>query len=106
MTKYKQYYQDMMDKHAEVFSAFKVVHDRFALDPETWAEKFHTQGREVLDIIRDYERRLCAGMERGKNATYSFALAEKFKAEIKKYLPKFELIGVRSKKHDVSDPTS
>ena len=47
-----------------------------------------------MDIVRDYENKLCGRMENTMNATYSANLAEKFRGEIKRYLPKLDMIGV------------
>ena len=47
-----------------------------------------------MEIIHEYEDRLCGHMENTKNATYSASLAEKFRGEIKRYLPKLDMIGV------------
>jgi len=96
MTKYKQYFQEMMDGNEELFSQFKVIHDGYQIDRKQWSARFHAAGQPVVEIMRDWERRLCSGMERGKNAAYSARLAEKFWSEIKNYLPLIEKVGVRS----------
>ena len=96
MTKYKQYFQQMMDENQELFSAFQTIHDGYKQDRKTWSQKFHGQGKEVVEIIRDWEQRLCAGMERGNNAVYSSKLSEKFWGEIKQLYSHIELVGVKS----------
>lgn len=96
MTKYKQYFNDMVEQHQAMFESFKVVHDGYKQDPKTWSTRFHEEGREVVAVIREWERRLCSGMERGKNSVYSAKLAEKFWAEVKGYLSHIEKVGVRS----------
>jgi hypothetical protein len=96
MVKYKQYVQQMMTEHQAKFDAFKVVHDGYLADRKQWSQRFHAEGQELLDIIRDWDRRLCAGMERGKFANYSNKLSEKFWAEVKKYLSHIDLVGVKS----------
>lgn len=96
MTKYKQYVQEMMEQNAQLFAEFKTVHDGYQQDRKQWSARFHAQGQSVVEVIRDWERRLCSGMERGKNAAYSARLAEKFWTEIKNYLPLIERVGVKS----------
>ena len=96
MTKYRQYYIQMLDENQAVFVAFQEVHDGYQQDRKAWSQRFHTEGQVVVDIIRDWERRLCSGMERGQNSVYSARLAEKFWSEIKKQLPMIERVGVRS----------
>lgn len=94
--KYKQYAQEMMDQHEELFAEFQVIHDGYKQDRKKWSQQFHTKGKEVVDIIREWEQRLCSGMERGNNAVYSMKLAEKFWDEIKKRFSHIELVGVKS----------
>jgi len=96
MTKYRQYFREMVDQHAEVFAAFKVIHDGYESDRKAWSQQFHAEGQSIVDLIREYERRLCSGMERGKNGMFSARVAEKFWAEVKTYLPSIERVGVRS----------
>lgn len=95
--KYKHYHQLMMDRHKELFEKFSPIHTGFAVDPETWADQFHTVGRDVLDVIRDWERRLCHGTEKGQYAHYSAKLSEKFWAEVKKTLPLIDQVGITKK---------
>lgn len=96
MTKYRQYFQQMLDQHQAEFAAFKIVHDGYQTDRKQWSQRFHAEGQPIVDLIRDYERRLCSGMEKGKNALFSARVAEKFWAEVKTYLPLIERVGVRS----------
>jgi len=96
MTKYKQYVQEMIEQNQAAFSAFKIVHDGYQSDRKQWSARFHAEGKPIVEIIRDWERRLCSGMEKGKNAVYSTKLSEKFWGEIKEYLPLIERVGVKS----------
>lgn len=95
--KYKKYYALMMDKNKALFEEFKPIHDGFAQNATKWADEFHTKGRDVVDVIRDWERRLCAGTERGQYASYSVKLSERFWAEVKKELPLIEKVGLIEK---------
>jgi hypothetical protein len=94
-TKYLQMFNEMVEKHEKEFDAFQEIHNKYMKDPKTWQDKFNDEGMKILDIIRVYENRLCGHMENTKNATYSANLAEKFRSEIKKYLPKLDMIGVK-----------
>lgn len=96
MTKYKQYYQEMMDQHQTEFNAFQAVHDGYKTDRKKWSQQFHSDGKRLIDIIREWEERLCSGMERGQNAVYSSKVSEKFWDEIKKRFSHIELVGVKS----------
>lgn len=94
--KYKQFIDQMYQQNVQLFESFQVVHDGYKADRKQWSQEFHTQGKVVLEVMRDWERRLCAGMERGKNSVYSSKLAEKYWAEIKKRFSHIELVGVKS----------
>jgi hypothetical protein len=94
--KYKQYYQEMVSNHQDLFDHFKTIHDGYKADRKIWSSQFHSVGGQVVEIIREWERRLCAGMERGNNAVFSSKLSEKFWTEIKKSFSHIELVGVKS----------
>lgn len=98
--KYQQFYNLMMEQQGELFAAFKPVHDTFAADRtnQEAAEAFHTQGQKVVDIVRDWDRRLCAGMGRGAFSQYTQKLSETFWDRVRKDFPLIDLVGVRSKK--------
>ncbi len=101
LPKFKKMYQLMREQNAELFDRFETVHHQFATDQSN-AEQFHTIGRDVTDCIRDWERRLCAGMERGANGQYSSKVAEKFWSEAKKEFSHIELVGVKKTTHKVA----
>ena len=93
--KFKQVYNEMIANNKTAFSSFQLIHDGYLKDRKMWSEQFHTQGKEILEIIHHFESILCAGTERTKPA-YSARLAERFKIEIKKKLPLLDLIGTKS----------
>lgn len=93
--KFKQYYQLMSDQNQELFANFQKIHDGYLVDPARWEDDFHTEGRRVLDIARDWERRLCHGMERGRYANYSATLAEKFWGLVRERWGLIDEVGVR-----------
>jgi hypothetical protein len=96
MTKYKKYIQEMYDSAPELFTNFQPVHDGYKVDRKKWSKQFHEQGQPVVDLMREWENRLCSGMERGKNAAYSARLADKFWDEVKQRFSHIQLVGVRS----------
>lgn len=96
MTKFKEYYNRMLEAHEAEFAAFRTIHDNYQMDRPTYAEAFHGEGMKLMAIIKDWERRLCNQMEKGANSQYSAKLAEKFMAEIKKDYPLIQRVGVRS----------
>ena len=96
MTKYKQFFRDMSDQHETLFLEFDKIHAGYLEDRKAWSGKFHTTGQHVVDIMRVYEQRLCAGMERSKNGVYSMKLADKWWDEIKNRYSHIEMVGVKS----------
>lgn len=93
-TKYKEIFEEMVSKYEKEFDAFQEIHDKYEENPKEWQTKFNEEGAKIMEIVREYEDKLCGHMENTKNSTYSAGLAEKFRGEIKRYLPKLDMIGV------------
>lgn len=92
--KYLETFNEMVSKYEKEFDAFQETHNLYMTDPQKWQTKFNEEGAKIMEIIRGYEDKLCGHMENTVNATYSANLSEKFRGEIKKYLPKLDMIGV------------
>lgn len=88
----------MLQQNQKDFADFLVLHTAFVAGDPKATESFHTKGRDIVDTIRFWERKLCAGMEKGINSQYSVKLAEKFWNEVKKTFTHIDLVGVRTKK--------
>ncbi len=95
MTKYKQYFQEMREANQETFEQFRKIHDLFAADRAKYQDDFNLQGQKIMEIIQEWEKRLCSRMEGSKNSVYSANLSEKFRSEVRNEFPKIDLIGVR-----------
>lgn len=93
--KYLDTFNEMVTKYEKEFDAFQELHDKYEEDPQRWQDEFNSEGAKIMEIVREYENRLCGHMENTQNATYSANLAEKFRNEIKRYLPKLDMIGVK-----------
>ena len=91
--KYKRYYQQMKSENEQLFAKFKTVHDLFEQDRSQHQTQFNLLGQELMEIVRDWERRLCAGMSKSFNH-YSHTLSEKFKNELRADFPLIDLVGV------------
>ena len=61
-------------------------------------ETLNIEGSRVMEMIKDYEDKLCRQSEVGGFGSYTTNLAEKFNEEIKKYFPKIDHIGLVVKK--------
>lgn len=93
--KYLEIFNEMVTKHEKEFDTFQELHDKYEADPRKWQDEYNSEGTKIMEIVREYENRLCGHMENTNNATYSANLAEKFRNEIKRYLPKLDMIGVK-----------
>lgn len=96
--KYQIYYQKMIDEHRALFDNFAKIHQQFEQDQSQHAAAFHQLGQQVLDVVRDYDRRLCAAMGRGIYSVYADKLSQKFWDLVRKDFSKIDLIGVKIKK--------
>lgn len=97
--KFKVYYQKMIDEHRDLFDRFAPLNEAFAKNPEpVSAAEFHRLGQEVLDVVRDYDRRLCAAMGRGVYSVYSEKLSQKFWDLVRQDFSQIDMVGVKIKK--------
>jgi len=93
--KYKQYFTQMQEQNQELFDDFLRIHKLFEVDEKKHGEEFHQIGQKVVDVMRDWDRRLCSAMGRGAFSKYSEQLSEKFWGEAKKIFPLIYSVGVR-----------
>lgn len=95
MSEYKKMIDRMVSENKELFENFKDIHDNYTLKPSEWQKIFNEYGNEVVEIVRDYERKLCANMSTGKYGSYSANLSQKFWDEVRKVFPKIDFVGVK-----------
>jgi len=96
--KYKEYFNQMFSENKELFLHFKLLCDDFGRDRATFKDQFDKEGKVVLEIIKEWESRLCGHMEKGDNAVFSSNLADKFWEEVRAYYPFIDLVGVKVRK--------
>ncbi len=94
MVKFKQVFQEMLSQNKKVFDDFKIIHDKYVSDPQTYQKQFNEEGEKILDIIRRYENRLCSHSQNTGYSKFTSSLADKFQQEVKNYLPKINSIGL------------
>jgi hypothetical protein len=94
MKQYQETYQLMIDQNQEVFDKFFKIHDLYVLDPKNNQTEFNAIGRQIQDIVRDYERKLCKSTESGQYSKFSTKLSEKFWDLVRKDFPKIDFVGV------------
>jgi hypothetical protein len=95
MQKYQAIFMRMADENKELFDNFSSVHEAFILNPDANKARFNEVGREVLDVIRDYERILCGKTESGQYGKFSSNLSQKFWDEVRKVYRKIDFVGVK-----------
>lgn len=94
MTKYQQYYQQMWEANKEKLTQFLDIHDKFKTDRKRFSKEFNDKGKEVREIMEEWDQRLCRQMEKGTNGVFSSKVSEKFWNEVKKDYPLIEFVGV------------
>lgn len=94
MTKYQEYYNKMISENSSTFDKFKEMHQNYTLDQNKWQNKFNEEGKRIVEIIRDYENRLCSNTERGMYNKFSGGLSEKFWGVIRSEFPLIDNIGL------------
>jgi hypothetical protein len=93
MVKFKEYFEKMCAENKQIFDEFQFIHDLYKANKKANQVVFNEQGVIVRKIIEDWDHRLCSRMERGKNATYSARLSEKFWDEVRKRFPLIDFVG-------------
>lgn len=94
MTKYREAVEVMLTENQELFDEFRAIHDAYVVNPSANQAKYNSIGATIIDVVRDYERKLCAKMGGGVYSKFSTNLSEKFMEEIKQIFPKIMFIGV------------
>lgn len=95
MTKYQKIFSEMIENNQSLFSDFQQIHDKYAKDSKAHQDQFNAEGKKVMDVIRDYENRLCGTQERGGYGMYSSNLSEKFWEVIRKQYPLIDFVGAK-----------
>jgi len=83
----------MLEENKDLFENFTNVHNAYMLNPQLNQERFNQIGKEVVDVIREYERKLCGNMNSGAYGAFSQNLSQKFWDEIRKIFKKIDFVG-------------
>ena len=92
--KYRQLFLEMIENHRDLFLDFKDVHDKFMSDDNLKGE-LNEKGAKVVEIIRDYERKLTSQQDKGQYSKFSSGLSDKFWDQIRGFLPHIDFVGVK-----------
>lgn len=96
MQKFEIIFTQMLDENQDLFDTFAMIHEAYVLNPQVNQDKFNNIGKEVIEIIRSYERILCGKTESGQYGKFSGNLSERFWMEVRKKFPKIDFVGVTS----------
>lgn len=94
MSKYKEYFNKMMEENRQLFDDFGQIHLKYMQEPKTYQKEFNSIGEQVLEVVRKYENMLCGKTESGSYAKYSANLADKFHEIIKINFPRIDSVGI------------
>jgi len=96
VTKYKEYFERMLEENKEAFDDFKILHANYGMDEEGLQDKFNKEGEKILKIVNEWENKLCSQSEKAGYANYTGNLAEKFQTELKMSFPLIDHVGIIS----------
>ena len=95
MTKYQKYFQEMLEENSELFAEFKLLHDKYAINPEEFQSELNNKGEKILEIIRTYEKNLCLKSTSSQYGKFASNLSEKFWDAVRGHFSKIDFIGVQ-----------
>lgn len=84
----------MVTQNQKLFADFKVSHDQY-VGGEINQQEYNRVGLRIVDIIRDWDRRLCSAMGKGAFSKYSEQLSEKFWSEVRKDYSHIDKVGLK-----------
>ncbi|CAN5191591.1 hypothetical protein BH09PAT1_BH09PAT1_6780 [soil metagenome] len=96
MAKYNQVFKEMIEYNKDLFDSFRLLHQKYSLDPSSYQSEFNTEGEKVLRVIRRYENILCGKSESGKFGKFSSTLSDKFWQQVREFLPLIDKVGLAS----------
>ena len=98
MTKYREYYNRMVEENKDAFDKFTRAHFEYSTNEDKYQETFNREGEGILKIIHEWEDKLCKQSEKAGFGKYSGNLAEKFQEEVRSHFPLVDHIGIVVKK--------
>ncbi len=84
----------MVTQNQKLFADFKVSHDQYVAG-EIDQQEYNRVGLRIVDIIRDWDRRLCSAMGKGAFSKYSEQLSDKFWSEVRKDYSHIDKVGLK-----------
>ncbi len=99
--KYQDYFDQMIEENSELFEKFEAIHEQYKLNKQVNQDKFNDIGKEVREVIREWERKLCGAMERTRYSKYSQKVSEKFWKLIRDKFDQIDMVGVKIEQVEV-----
>lgn len=94
MTKYKEYFNRMVEENKEAFDKFTQKHFEYSTDEDKYQDEFNKAGEEIMKVIHEWEDRLCKTSEKAGYSNYTGNLAEKFQEEVRRHFPLIDHVGI------------
>lgn len=85
----------MLEDHRDQLLDFKQIHDKFVEDPDAYKKEFNEKGVIVVEMVREYEKKLTAQQSKGQYSKFSANLSDKFWDQIRTFLPQIDFVGVK-----------
>jgi|SRR3989344_4874534 len=105
MTKYKEYFMKMISENKEIFDSFAKLHLDYSLNQDGLQEKYNVEGEKIMEIVHEYEDRLCKNTENGIYNKFSGGLSEKFQGLVRAHFPLIDHVGLIIEKSEMNDST-
>ena len=80
-TKYQEYFNLMIKNNKEAFLAFNKLYSKYTKDQDSLQDVYNVEGKKIMEIIHEWENKLCARTEKAGFGNYSTNLSEKFRIE-------------------------
>lgn len=93
--KYLQVFQQMLKDNEKLLSEFKLLHDKYESDPNTYQDQYNKEGEAITELIQRYENMLTSHTENSGYGKYAANLSDKFHSAVKSLFPKIDFIGIK-----------
>jgi hypothetical protein len=88
----------MLEENKKEFDEFKKLHADYGMDEDKYQDEFNKMGARILEIVNEWENKLCAHSEKAGYANYTGGLSQKFRDELRLAFPLIDHVGIISKK--------
>lgn len=93
--KYKKFYKLMREKEEKLFLEFEDAHRSYKENSKKNQLEFNRVGEKVVEVIRDWDRRLCSTMGKTMYGQYSQQVSEKFWDLARQEFDQIDMVGVK-----------